>query len=130
MQINPTHLLLIFRCCFILALSTITYLSLLDTSELPAVTLKIWDKLQHASAFLLLSFLLHRSFVNKRLFSMAHIAQACSLLCYGVIIECLQSYSPYRQASMGDVVADGVGIICYSLFYLKYNSGQNSPHRG
>lgn len=130
MKINPAHLLLLFRCCFILALSLITYLSLMNTAELPPVTLKVWDKLQHALAFLLLSFLLQRSFPDRPLFSKFHMTQLLFLFCYGVLIEYLQSYSPYRQASVGDVLADTVGIVSYTLLYLIYSTGQSSRHRG
>ena len=130
MKINPSHLLLVFRCSFILAMALITYGSLVNVSELPDVTVKVWDKFQHASAFLLLSFLLHRSFPDKPLFSRSHIAQIIFLFGYGVTIEWLQSYTPNREGSIGDIVADSFGIICYTLLYLKNHSGQSSPQGG
>jgi VanZ family protein len=130
MKINPAHLLLIFRCTFVLALSAITYASLVNVTELPDMTLLVWDKFQHAAAFLLLSFLLQRSFPASRPFSRIHIAQLVFLLGYGILIEYLQSYTPYREASIGDVVADITGISCYTLFYFKNSSGQPAPQGG
>jgi len=130
MKINPTFLLLIFRFGFVLALSITTYAALIDVAELPPITLRVWDKLQHASVFLLLSFLLHRSFVDKRLFSTPHIAQMAFLFGYGVLIEWLQSYTPHREASAADVLADTFGIFCYSLLYFKICTGKRSSPGG
>lgn len=130
MKINPVHLLLLFRCTFTVTIALITYASLVNVTELPEIATRVWDKLQHASAFLLLSFLLQRSFPDKRPLSTAYMAQVVFLISYGALIEYLQSYSPYREASLGDLVADSVGVLCYTLLYLKNDAGQNSPREG
>ena len=121
---NPLPSPLIFRCVFVLALCVTTYVTLIDLSEFPPIN--IWDKLLHASTFLLLSFLLHHSFANTRLLSPQHIAQLVFLLCYGIMIEWLQSYTPYREASLLDVLADAAGILCYWSLYL---CGKNAIQR-
>lgn len=33
------------------------------------------------------------------------------LLLYGGLIEVLQSFTPYRVAEWGDIIADGLGVI-------------------
>ena len=120
MKINPLHLLLIFRVAFVLALSLTTYLALIDIAELPEITRNVWDKLQHASAFFVLSFLLYGSVSRTQLFSRSHTTQIIFLLGYGIMIEWLQSYTPHREASAKDVLADAVGIFCFSLLvYLQ-----------
>ena len=126
MKINPLHLLLIFRVTFILALSLTTYLSLIDIAELPEITRDIWDKLQHASAFFVLGFLLYGSVARAQLFSRSHITQVIFLLSYGIMIEWLQSYTPHREASVADVLADAVGIFCFSLLVYLQNTDKSS----
>ena len=130
MQLNPAHLLLLFRCLFILVLTAITCVSLLNPTELPPVTLQVWDKMQHALAYVLLSFLLQRSFPDKAPLSAGHGAQMVFLLLYGVVIEYVQGLTPYREASLSDVVANSVGIAGYCLFYLKSAASRKQPHKG
>jgi len=71
------------------------------------------DKVLHASAFFVLSFLLNRasSSINRRIRNMF------SLLSFGILIEFLQSFTSYRTVSFLDVVADLVGIILFQLSY-------------
>lgn len=129
MPLKPAHLLLLFRCLFVLTLTAITCVSLVNPTELPPLTLQVWDKLQHASAYILLSFLLQRSFPDKAALSTAHLAQMFFLLGYGIIIEYVQGLTPYREASLSDIVANAVGIGCYCLLYLYLNSDTGSKER-
>jgi len=71
------------------------------------------DKLLHASAFFILSFLLNRasSSINRRIRNMF------SLLSFGILIEFLQSFTSYRTVSFWDVMADLVGILLFQLTY-------------
>jgi VanZ family protein len=71
------------------------------------------DKVLHASAFFVLSFLLNRasSNVEKR------IRNILSLLAFGILIEILQSFTGYREVSIGDVLADLTGILLFQLIY-------------
>ncbi len=71
------------------------------------------DKFLHASAFFVLSFLLNRasSSIAKRIRNMV------SLLAFGILIEILQSFTGYREVSVGDVLADLIGILFFQLTY-------------
>jgi len=40
-----------------------------------------------------------------------------SLLAFGILIEILQSFTDYRDVSLGDVVADLVGILLFQIIY-------------
>ncbi|OGA36400.1 MAG: hypothetical protein A3F75_03380 [Betaproteobacteria bacterium RIFCSPLOWO2_12_FULL_64_23] len=64
-----------------------------------------WDKGDHFLTFAVLTILGCRAFP-------AHIAAVLAgLLVYGGLIEVLQSFTPYRLAEWGDLVADSLGII-------------------
>jgi len=71
------------------------------------------DKVLHASAFFVLSFLLNRasSSIHRRIRNMF------SLLAFGILIEFLQSFTSYRTVSFWDVMADLVGILLFQLTY-------------
>ncbi len=84
------------------------------------------DKIKHIFAFFTLSFLLNRasSTIEHRVRNMV------ALLLFGAVIELVQSFLPYREASMGDIYADLTGILIFQLilsgyrFYL-FQSGDN-----
>ena len=89
--------------CFLLCLG-ITILSLLPGSYLPPQTFNIWDKAQHAGAFLLLSLMALHVF-PKRTGSVV-----CGLLLYGAVIEVAQSATGWRYGDWQDLLADAVGV--------------------
>ena len=106
-----------FKVIFFITVAVILYKALTPTGE-PLFDFEHADKLLHASAFFVLSFLLNRSSSNieKRIRNMA------SLLAFGILIEVLQSFTGYRTVSLGDVLADLVGIVLFQVSYnfLKY----------
>lgn len=61
------------------------------------------DKLRHAAAFAVLWLLGHRAGGRGWVL-------AAGLLVFGALIEGLQSLTPDRVASLGDVAADAVGV--------------------
>ena len=69
----------------------------------------ISDKIQHAFAFYVLSLLVDFAF-PKSLFNAAKIF---FLLGYGGAIEIVQMFVPGRKSSLGDLAADGVGILLF-----------------
>lgn len=101
--------------------------------ELPAVV-SLNDKISHALAFLSLAFLSDYSFPNQRY---RRIAMACML--YGISIELIQIFIPNRLFSLADIVADGVGLAIYPLFWPilrkmpflsnRFNTADQSQHR-
>lgn len=100
-------LILMSRIGFYLSIVAISYLSV-ATLEQPAISTG-WDKANHFIAF----------FVLLALFDYAHATlslwkyQLPLLTAYGLLIEIVQLYLPYRMFSFADVAADVLGLICY-----------------
>jgi VanZ family protein len=69
------------------------------------------DKANHALAFLVLALLTDYSFPRARF----GLAKAAALLAFGVAIEAIQYFLPWRQASVADLVADVAGIALYAV---------------
>ena len=107
-----------FKVLFFMTVIVILYKALTPSGGEPWFNFKHGDKLLHASAFFVLSFLLNRSSssIEKRLRNML------SLLTFGILIEILQSFTGYRTVSVGDVLADLIGILLFQLSYsfLKF----------
>jgi VanZ family protein len=109
-------LLSLTRVTFVVCLFSILVLALLPSENLPGFTW--WDKLNHFSAFFTLTCLLYFSFNKAKWLSRV----ALPLLVFGLLIEILQLLSGYRQFSLLDVLADGVGIaagLIFSLFFTE-----------
>jgi VanZ family protein len=106
----------LFRLSLVLALIVITYLT--TTSVEYSVAEQVSDKLSHALAFLGLSLLADFSFPASR-FSWQKIVP---LFSYGVLLECIQYFLPYRNFSLLDMLADAAGIGIYILLVplLRY----------
>lgn len=66
------------------------------------------DKYGHVAVFFILSLLLYKGF------SLTITKQILILFSYGIIVEIIQSFIPYRSGGIDDVIADLVGIL---LFY-------------
>lgn len=67
-----------------------------------------YDKSNHLFAFVVLAWLVDLSWPNRPL-----AVRWGLLLGYGMLIELVQSQLPYREFSLLDLVADGLGILCY-----------------
>ena len=93
----------VWRAALVLALVAILWLALRPQ---PGGTdwFEHADKLRHAGAFLVLWVLSRRSSGAAAGLLMA------GLLAYGVLIEVLQGFTPNREPSAADVLADAVGI--------------------
>jgi VanZ family protein len=109
------HTVLLCRFLFAAAVATITFLAL--TGEGVPIVQDVNDKLLHAAAFLTLALLLDFSFPDRP-FRMGKFG---ALLAYGVCLELAQMLTETRDPSLGDVVADGAGLLIYggSLPVLK-----------
>ncbi len=70
----------------------------------------IWDKLLHSAGFLALAFAADFSFPDRG-FGMTKIAP---LVAYGMFIEVVQHFLPYRSFELVDVVADAAGLLIYA----------------
>ena len=102
-----------FKVIFFTALIVVLYKALTPSTGTPFFHFEHADKVLHASAFFVLSFLLNRSSsdISKR------IRNIIALLAFGILIEILQYFTGYREASVGDVLADLIGILLFQLTY-------------
>jgi VanZ family protein len=75
------------------------------------------DKLSHVVAFFVLAGLTDFSFPEAK----NRLALALALLGYGLTIEIIQHFLPWRMFSLMDVAADALGIGCgqMALLFLK-----------
>ncbi|CAA6827400.1 MAG: Unknown protein [uncultured Sulfurovum sp.] len=107
-----------FKVIFFITVIVILYKALTPSGEDPFLNFYHADKVVHVFAFFVLSFLLNRSSSNisKRIRNML------SLLAFGILIEILQSFTGYRDVSLGDVLADLLGILLFQATYstLKF----------
>ena len=103
-----------FKILFFATVFTVLYLALMPTVEEYQPIYQ--DKIKHIFAFFVLSFLLNQasSTILHRLRNMG------ALLLFGIFIEFVQSFTPYREASLGDVIADLIGILLFQLFFSIY----------
>nr|WP_275974934.1 VanZ family protein [Shewanella gaetbuli] len=72
-------------------------------------TFEHMDKVGHVGSFFCLAFLAHYAFKPRWYYLFGQ------LTVYAIFIELVQSRLPYRSASLGDIIADLVGIL---LFFL------------
>jgi len=91
------------------AFATCTYFAF--TPRHFALVEHIYDKARHAAAFSVLAGLTDFAFPRS---TFGRDKIVC-LLAYGVMIEVVQHFLPYRTAEVLDVVADGVGVVGYAL---------------
>ncbi len=73
------------------------------------------DKVNHVAAFFVLSLLADFSYQKKE----ALANKGLTLLSFGMLIEGLQYWVGYRYFEIGDLIADGAGILAYMLFRRK-----------
>jgi VanZ family protein len=91
----------------------ITYLSLLPVRYLP--TVHLWDKLEHALAYVALAFWFGSVVVRRDIFWVG-----LALLAFGGLIELVQGWMGMgRSAELRDLLADGVGILFGLLLVLS-----------
>ncbi len=83
------------------------------------------DKLKHAFAFFTLSLLLNRSSSTYD----ARLRNVTALLLFGIFIEIIQLFIPYRDSSVYDVIADMIGIFTFQtvLSFYRYTKSLYQP---
>lgn len=102
----------LFKFAFFTALICVEILSLLPKS--PEIILNSWDKFNHFLAFSTLFVLFNLAFNSVKFrvsFSL--------LLLFGVQIEIAQSFTPNREFSFFDILADAVGLI-FGILVFKF----------
>jgi VanZ family protein len=97
----------LFRVALFVATLVATRLA---TAPLEAVSfVRLGDKVLHAGAFLVLAGLLDFSFPATRFAG----GKVATLLAYGMAIEIVQHFLPYRSFSLLDWLADAGGVVLY-----------------
>lgn len=105
----PRNLVVAFRLALVAALAVVTYLA---TTRLNyPVVQELNDKVSHVFAFYVLALLADFSFPKGRFGS----SQVLALMGYGLLIEIVQYFLPYRTFSLYDWAADGIGLAIYWL---------------
>ncbi len=103
-----------YKIVFFIALSGVLLLALLPNQG--GVDTHLSDKANHFIAFFTLSLLLNRASTKLHV----RIRNALLLLGFGILIELLQAFLPYRESSILDIVADMVGIVAFQIFFGLY----------
>jgi VanZ family protein len=112
----PRFSIVAIRVTLSITLAVIMYLATTPYSY-PVVE-DLNDKVSHILAFGTLAFLTDFSFPIRKF----GLHKFLWLLSYGLLIEFIQYFLPYREASVFDVMADCAGLAVYWAFYsyLKY----------
>jgi len=100
---------IVFRVTFTASVVAIVWLA--TTKPEYELVEQINDKVSHILAFIALSFLLDFSFPDRRF----NLREVMVLLGFGLLIECVQYFIPYRSCSLLDLGADGIGIALYGV---------------
>lgn len=102
----------IFKLALAAALIVISYLVFSQPSY--PQTIPNMDKVGHLLSFFCLSYLTHLAFKPRWYFL------AMTLACYAIFIELVQSYLPYRSASIADLIADMIGVLFFYFCHWCY----------
>lgn len=97
----------LFRIALFVAVTTIAYVATAPLEAVPFVG--VGDKFLHAGAFLVLAGLLDFAFPATRFTG----GKVATLLAYGMAIEVVQSFLPFRSFSLLDWLADAAGVVLY-----------------
>lgn len=73
------------------------------------------DKFNHLIAFIVLSFLAHIAYPKVQ-----KLKWASALFFYGLLIESVQYFLPYREFSLLDLATDLSGIIGYLIIFCSF----------
>ena len=112
--IDRGFLLLPILLVWAISIGTVSYLSLTPAVELP-FGFKWDDKVYHAFAYLWLSVLPLLCFQRRKF----DLAGALMMAPFGILIEFAQRFVPGRHFSLGDMIANIVGVIL-GILLVKY----------
>ena len=105
----PQTTLIAFRVALAVTLVMTMYLA--TAQQEPSVIDNLNDKVNHVLAFYVLAFLADYSAPKLRF----NLSKGLTILGYGLLIEVIQYFLPYRQFSLLDLAADGIGIAAYAF---------------
>ena len=107
------------RVLFFSALLAVTVLSLLPTVYLPSLAFNIWDKIQHALSYAVLTLLGLVGWPGR------FAAVAVGMLAHGAAIEMAQTCLGWRTGDVLDWAADAAGVLLACLLVRKLYRTRN-----
>lgn len=117
-MITRARWMLMFWICAL----AILVLSLIPT--VPHMPTTGWDKSNHVLAFAVLTIL------GTRAYPARIAAVLAGVFLYGGLIEVLQSFTAYRFAELGDLIADGLGVLIGYGLGVSLRKFYRSGHAG
>lgn len=106
--VNSALYTIIYRLALLACLVVISWLAF-GTPPSGVVAVTVGDKVLHAAAFMALGYLLDGALPSQSFWKI----KLPLLLAYGMFIEAVQWQLSYREFSLLDFLADGVGILLY-----------------
>jgi VanZ family protein len=108
-----------------LVMGLLAGLYLATTTTGVAVTGGINDKLVHLIGFCMLALLADISYPGANY----ALCKAVPLTIYGLLIEIIQLYLPYRTFSLFDLFADSAGLLLYGITLLIFRRRRSRIQR-
>ena len=107
---------IVYRSIFFLSLLIVFYLSIVPAAAIPYIASLdfLSDKLIHGLIFLFLSFV-----GLKCHFSISKIFLLTMIFSFGLTIEVIHYFHPYRYFEIADLIANLIGIIAASVIFNK-----------
>ena len=107
-----------YRSIFFLSLLIVFYLSIVPAAAIPNIAALdfLSDKLIHVLIFLFLSFV-----GLKCHFNISKIFLLTTIFSFGLTIEVIHYYHPYRFFEIADLIANLIGILAALLIFNKKN---------
>jgi len=106
----------LYRSIFSLSLIIVFYLSIVPAAAIPSIAALdfLSDKLMHLLIFLFLSFVgLNCDFNTSKIFLLTMIFS------FGLTIEVIHYYHPYRFFEIADLIANLIGILAALVIFNK-----------
>jgi len=115
MKEKKRYMMILSRLMLIAALATISWQATVQTGI--ELHVENGDKLLHFLAFAALAVLVDFAFPKSRF----GLLKIIPLILYGLAIEYVQSFLPYRSASLADLLVDiaGIGVYMISIPILQ-----------
>jgi len=89
----------------------------------PEIGIKPTDKLAHLVEFGIFGYLITRAFYHSN-FSLRRYSIALGItlgILYALSDEFHQSFVPGRDVSLGDIIADSLGVVLAQIMFIKFN---------
>ena len=106
----------LYRINFFLSLLLVMYFSVVPASSIPNIAALsfLTDKMIHALIFLYLSFVGLNSYFN-----ISKLLLLVMIFSFGLVIEIIHFYHPYRFFEIPDLIANLIGILLALVIFNK-----------